>query len=87
MNVLRSREERALPSQASHPAHRLVRLLEMACLIAEEPGKWTRLRLAEHFRVSERMVDHDLRLLRLAGYVLRRRDRAYYFHQQTEQTN
>ena len=76
-----------MPSQASHPAHRLVRVLKMARLIQEEPGKWTRARLAEHFRVSERMVDHDLRLLRLAGYDLRRWDRRYYFHQQLEQTS
>jgi predicted DNA-binding transcriptional regulator YafY len=56
---------------------RLVRALTVLQLIEAQPAQWSRTRLARHFGVSARALDHDLRALRQAGYTLRRRNRAY----------
>ena len=60
---------------------RLVRVLTILRLIAGEPGQWTRARLAQRFRVSSRSIDNDLLAIRRAGYVIRRRGKAYVIDQ------
>lgn len=56
---------------------RLVRVLAVLRLIEAQPRLWTRGELARRFGVSERQTDNDLRLLRLAGYDLRRHRGGY----------
>jgi len=56
---------------------RLVRVLTVLRLIGQDPGEWSRARLAERMRVSERALDNDFRAIRAAGYHLRRHRKAY----------
>jgi biotin operon repressor len=71
---------RGYPQSRKPPdAHRLVRVLRILRLIQQTPWTWTRAALAEHLGMSKRMIDNDLRLLRLAGYDVRRRCGGGYY--------
>ncbi len=57
-------------------AKRLKRLFQMRDLIAKQPGIKRR-ELAAHFQVSERRIQEDLSVLRLAGVAIVRVKRGY----------
>lgn len=56
-------------------AARLVRLLRLVELLQKQP--FTRRELAEYFRISERRIQEDLRILRRAGIPVSRTSRGY----------
>src|SRR5689334_13009399 len=64
------------PERGEEQTKRVVRLLWMISLIANEPRRWTRRRLADKFEVSERQIDDDVRVLR---HGLQHDRRGYYF--------
>src|SRR5581483_9974589 len=43
---------------------RVARLVELATLLASQPGRWPRARLAERFEIGERQIARDLEILR-----------------------
>lgn len=43
---------------------RVARLVELATLLASQPGRWPRARLAERFEIGERQLARDLEILR-----------------------
>jgi predicted DNA-binding transcriptional regulator YafY len=61
---------------------RIARILRMVQLVSAQPRTWTRSALAREFELSERMIDHDLELIRHGlRYDLRRGKSGYYFAQ------
>lgn len=56
---------------------RVARCVRMLDMIRSEPGRWQRRGFSAMFGVSERAIDHDLALLRGAGFPIRRRRGGY----------
>lgn len=64
---------------------RIGRVLRIVQLLAHEPRRWSRMRLAAEFEVSERMIDKDLHLIRHAlAYEVGHAHTGYYFERGPE---